>query len=117
MSNQLTPLQVKIFRSLPDLKPIHARKLPGFRQSVFRANKSIGRYTAYGNFLEKGRRKPNRNIFDPILRANKSRASVHFLVNMLEAYYFADADRVNAVLATSLQDDEGDIETQQQKIA
>ncbi len=41
------------------------------------------------------------------------RASVHFLVNMLEAYYFADADAVNSVLksASPFNDYEGDVET------
>ena len=38
-------------------------------------------------------------------------ASVHFLVNMLEAYYFADTQAVNAVLGTDLDDFEGDVET------
>ncbi len=38
------------------------------------------------------------------------RASVHFLVNMLEAYYFAHADAINAVLGTNLTDHEGDVE-------
>src|SRR5262245_37114183 len=33
-----------------------------------------------------------------------TRASVHFLVNMLEAYYLAHADAVNAVLGTTLGD-------------
>lgn len=52
-----------------------------------------------------------RKIFDTILSDKKHRASVHFLVNMLEAYYFADSESVNAVLGTSLQDYEGDVET------
>ena len=39
------------------------------------------------------------------------KAAVHFLVNMLEAYYFADADAVNNVLGTNLQDFDGDVET------
>ena len=38
------------------------------------------------------------------------RASVHFLVNMLEAYYFADAQAVNSVLGTEIEDYEGDVE-------
>jgi hypothetical protein len=41
----------------------------------------------------------------------QARASVHFLVNMLEAYYFADAPAVNAVLGTNLADFGGDVET------
>ena len=35
------------------------------------------------------------------------KAAVHFLVNMLEAYYFADAEAVNSVLGTKLQDFDG----------
>lgn len=52
-----------------------------------------------------------RDTLDPILLDQKHRASVHFLVNMLEAYYFADAATVNGVLGTSLNDYEGDVET------
>jgi hypothetical protein len=52
-----------------------------------------------------------RNVLDTILLDQKHRASVHFLVNMLEAYYFAHAATVNAVLGTSLNDYEGDMET------
>lgn len=44
-------------------------------------------------------------------RGLESRASVHFLVNMLEAYYFADATAVNSVLGTDLEDFDGDVET------
>ena len=42
---------------------------------------------------------------------SRHRASVHFMVNMLEAYYFADARAINAVLGTALSDHEGDVET------
>jgi len=52
-----------------------------------------------------------RNVLDTILLDQKHRASVHFLVNRLEAYYFADAATVNAVLGTSLNDYEKDVET------
>jgi hypothetical protein len=54
-----------------------------------------------------------RAAFDVMLspRQLQGRASVHFLVNMLEAYYFADAPAVNAVLGTELADFEGDVET------
>jgi len=41
----------------------------------------------------------------------QQRVAVHFLVNMLEAYYFAHAEAVNAVLGTNLADFEGDVET------
>lgn len=51
------------------------------------------------------------SAFDTILNSLKHRASVHFLVNMLEAYYFADTQAINAVLGTSLSDHEDDVET------
>ena len=53
-----------------------------------------------------------RLALDTILLPDRARrASVHFLVNMLEAYYFADARAVNTVLGTELEDCEGDVET------
>ena len=52
-----------------------------------------------------------RSALDTILRPDQaSRASVHFLVNMLEAYYFADARAVNTVLGVGIDDCEGDVE-------
>lgn len=53
-----------------------------------------------------------RLVLDTMLPEDQAhRASVHFLVNMLEAYYFADARAVNAILGTDLDDFEGDVET------
>ncbi len=52
-----------------------------------------------------------RDIFDVILKAKKNRAAVHFLVYMLEAYYFADANAINSVLSTDLKEYEADLET------
>ena len=52
-----------------------------------------------------------RTTLDTVLDTLKHCASVHFLVNMLEAYYFADARAINAVLGTSLLGYEGDVET------
>ena len=52
-----------------------------------------------------------RTAFDTVLNDLKHRVSVHFLVYMLEAYYFADAGAINAVLGTSLSDHEEDVET------
>ena len=52
-----------------------------------------------------------RMAFDRILNDLKHRASVHFLVNMLEAYYFANAQAINAVLGTFLSDHGDDVET------
>jgi hypothetical protein len=53
-----------------------------------------------------------RGALDAILLSGeqRTRASVHFLVNMLEAYYFAHVDAANAVLGTSLSDHAGDVE-------
>ena len=53
-----------------------------------------------------------RLALDTFLTDSQSRrASVHFLVNMLEAYYFSDSQAVNSVLDTELDDHEGDVET------
>lgn len=53
-----------------------------------------------------------RLALDSVLRPNQvGRASVHFLANMLEAYYFADAQALNQVLGTRIADYEGDVET------
>lgn len=52
-----------------------------------------------------------RNALDILPETHKNRASVHFLVYMLEAYYFADAQAINAVLGTALEDYRGDVET------
>ena len=68
--------------------------------------------------LERKRSGERRQIFaryrlalDTMLRSDEARrTSVHFLVNMLEAYYFADARAVNAVLGTDLDDYGGDVE-------
>ena len=53
-----------------------------------------------------------RSALDVMLQSDqvRRRASVHFFVNMLEAYYFADAQSVNAALGTELKDFEGDVE-------
>lgn len=53
-----------------------------------------------------------RDALDTILLASRRyRASVHFFVNMLEAYYFADAKAINKVLGTNLEDYDADVET------
>jgi len=53
-----------------------------------------------------------RQALDYLLDDNqKRRVSVHFLVNMLEAYYFADARAINSALSTGLSDYKGDVET------
>ena len=53
-----------------------------------------------------------REALDHVLPVElRYRASVHFLVNMVEAYYFADAKAINAVMKTNWTDYEGDVET------
>ena len=50
-----------------------------------------------------------RTALDTALKALKHRASVHFLVYMLEAYYFANARAIKTVLGNSVADHEGDV--------
>ena len=53
-----------------------------------------------------------RRALDEMLPVNlRSKAAVHFLVNMLEAYYFDDAKALNRVLGTDCLDFDGDVET------
>ena len=80
---------------------------------------SDDRYVLVIDDLERRRSADIQQIFDryrlaldKMLTENQAnRASVHFLINMLEAYYFADAQAVNAVLGANLVDFEGDVET------
>ena len=70
--------------------------------------------------LEHDRRENAKEVFyryrralDTILAdSQKTRAAVHFLVNMLEAYYFADAKTLNSVLSLNpaLEDYKDDVE-------
>lgn len=52
-----------------------------------------------------------RTALDTVLNTLRHRASVHFMVYMLEAYYFANTRAINTVLGTSLLDHEDDVET------
>ena len=53
-----------------------------------------------------------RTALDNVLDEEQARrAAVHFFVNMLEAYYFADTRAVNEVLGTELEDFAGDVES------
>jgi hypothetical protein len=67
--------------------------------------------------LERRRREIHKEVFDryravlDMLDEDlRRRTSVHFLVNMLEAYYLAHADAVNEALGTKLEDHKGDVE-------
>ena len=68
--------------------------------------------------LEHNRRDQAQQIFDryrtaldTVLNDLKHRVAVHFLVYMLEAYYFADVKTTNTVLGISLSDCGDDVET------
>ena len=68
--------------------------------------------------LEYDRRDQAQQVFDryrlaldTVLNTLKHRASVHFMVYMLEAYYFANARAIKTVLGTSLSDCGDDVET------
>ena len=53
-----------------------------------------------------------RAALDAVLNEKQTRrVAVHFFVNMLEAYYFADTRAVNQILGTELADFEGDVES------
>jgi hypothetical protein len=54
-----------------------------------------------------------RHAFDTILVQPelKARSSVHFMVMMIEAYYFAHSAAINKVFGTNLQDEVEDVET------
>jgi hypothetical protein len=54
-----------------------------------------------------------RNALDSALGTEKNRASVHFLVNMLEAYFFAHIDALNSALAITppIEPIDGDVES------
>lgn len=78
---------------------------------------STDRFVLVIDDLEQARRPIRSAVFDiyraaldGVMQANAWRAGAFFLVNMLEAYYFADADAVNEVLGTTLSDYEGDVE-------
>jgi len=51
-----------------------------------------------------------REALDRSLGDQKHLAAVHFLVNMMEAYYFTNVAAINAVLGTQLVDYPGDVE-------
>ena len=67
--------------------------------------------------LEQNRRKEVENILkryrtalDVMLLDRKRRASVHFLANMLEAYFYADPKSVKEALGLELEEFKGDVE-------
>ena len=78
---------------------------------------SASRYVLLVDDLEANRAADIENVFgryrsalDTMLGSLAPRAAVHFFVNMLEAYYLADAAAVNQVLGTDVDDHDGDVE-------
>lgn len=49
-------------------------------------------------------------IFDKELGNYRKNASVHFFVNMIEAYFFADSNSINSVFNKAIVDDSDDVE-------
>ena len=80
---------------------------------------SHDRYVLLVDDLEADRSQVMQEVFgryraalDTVLSEDQARrAAVHFFVNMLEAYYFADTRAVNDVLDTELADFAGDVES------
>lgn len=68
--------------------------------------------------LEYGRRGIHGEVFERyrvaldgvLTESQRWRASVHFLVNMLEAYYFAHAEAISLALGVQVEDFDGDVE-------
>jgi len=124
----------EVIRRVPQLSPITSEKrrlkMTGQGKTLPTKDEEIGlaaraylarRKDAFVILVDdlEGDRAPQRQavynryrlLFDTMLGPQKHRASVHFLTNMLEAYYFADARAVNKVLGTTLNDHEEDVET------
>ncbi len=116
--------QLKVITSVERIKALgNGKDIPSIDAKIGLAARKylmtdVCRFVLLIDDLEYDRRDQAQQIFDryrtaldTILNTLKHRASVHFLVYMLEAYYFADAQVINAVLETSLPDYEGDVET------
>ncbi len=119
----------KIEQLSPRISEKHQLKLPGKQKRIpSRDEDAALRALAFlqqgGDFVLlvddlEGDRRANasavygryREAFDHVLPERwRARASVHFLVNMLEAYYFADARAINTVMGTDWSDHDGDVE-------
>jgi hypothetical protein len=81
-------------------------------------NQNPNHYVLLVDDLEQSRREDIQTVFDRYRLAfdtilplsEQHRVSVHFLVNMVEAYYFAHTQVVNITLNTTLKDFDGDVE-------
>ncbi len=115
--------QLKVITSVERLKALgNGKDIPSIDAKIGLAARKylmtdVCHFVLLIDDLEYDRRDQAQQVFDryrlaldTVLNTLKHRASVHFLVNMLEAYYFADAQAINAILKISLSDDEGNVE-------
>ena len=115
--------QLKVTTSLSRLKGLgNGKKIPSKDEKIgltakYNLTTDACDFVLLIDDLEYDRRDQTQQVFDryrlaldTVLNDLKHRASVHFLVNMLEVYYFANTQAINAILKTSLSDDEGDVE-------
>ena len=115
--------QLKVITSVERLKALgNGKDIPSIDAKIGLAARKylmtdVCHFVLLIDDLEYDRRDQAQQVFDryrlaldTVLNTLKHRASVHFLVNMLEAYYFADAQAINAILKTSLSDNEDDVE-------
>ncbi|HCQ20777.1 MAG: hypothetical protein AN481_03815 [Aphanizomenon flos-aquae LD13] len=127
--------KVIVKERIPQLSPITSKKrlvkIAGSNNKittkeedkiVFPARKYLSenpcRYLLLIDDLENDRASQSQQVFERYRNAldtclsqeQKNRASVHFLANMIEAYYFADSHAINKALGTSLEDHSEDVE-------
>lgn len=121
-SSKKHPLQVKVIETNNNSLNRKQKILTKDQEKIGRAAqdyllKNPCRYLLLVDDLEKDRVNKAPQVFqvyrealDGILLAQKNRASVHLLANMIEAYYFADSHAINKALGTSLEDHSEDVE-------
>lgn len=119
---QLSPFssvkkQLRVTGTSRYILPEDATKIGGPARS-FLQQKGADALVILVDDLEHDRRKDRRAIFqryrealDTMTGPHYTRASVHFLVNMLEAYYFADTRPLRTLFDLDIADHEGDVET------
>ena len=116
--------QLKVITSVSRLKGLgNGKKIPSKDEKIgltarYNLTTDACDFVLLIDDLEYDRRDQAQQVFDryrlaldTVLNTLKHRASVHFLVNMLEAYYFAGVKTTNAVLGISLLDRGNDVET------
>lgn len=132
--NETGQCHVEVIRRIPQLSP---RTSPRQAAKVVKTRKTIpdsdadeigtsarkylskggSRFVVLVDDLEYARRTIHNGVFeryrkalDTMLVDLSPRASVHFLVNMVEAYYFADPQTVSQVMGSELAGHVGDVE-------